>query len=470
MFSEADQVNLPATFDSEHMLIHYSTALETEAQWPAKCCLNPIPSETILPKLNDATREKYRQREAEWSIPASDRVYCSHAGCNVWIPPRRINAANNVARCKQCSHKTCTLCRGESHHGMDCPQDPALQQTMDLAELEGWKRCYQCNAYVEHNKGCRHMTCRCKAEFCYICSARWRTCSCTDAQLITAQQAASARRQERTNQERATAAEIARREAAAEEERIILQMVADFEREEAEREAAAFEAQRLRDEQARLQREEETRLAEERRIAGIGARFRQLSMELESLTEIQHVLMAERYEFENEVQRKERQDALDALHIRQSSETEKLITESKKMMTEAEYAYKQEYHTRLAEEQRIEKQYVDELRLFWEGKEDGEAKVWNAREELRLEQDKEYKFWDAYRRKQLFAIQEGEKRKMETLLVKHVNEVKVAEGRAKIDVVEWKRKVWAEGKWVEAVTRERSSMLAEMEMVEYARV
>lgn len=447
-----------------------STALETEAQWPAKCCLNPIPSETTLPRLDEATKTKYKQREAEWSIPTSDRIYCSHAGCNVWIPLKRINAATNVAKCKECSRKTCTLCRGGAHHGMDCPQDPALQQTADLAEFEGWKRCYQCHAFVEHNKGCRHMTCRCKAEFCYICSARWRTCSCTDAQLITAQQAADARRQARTNQERATAAELARREAAAEEERIILQMVADFEREEAEREAAAIEAQRVRDEQARLQREERIRLEEERRIAAVGARFRQLAIELEGLNEIQHVLMAERYEFESEVQRKEVRDALDALVIRHSSETEKLSSASRKAIHDAEYAYEQEYQARLAEQQRIEGQYVDELRQFWTGKPDGEQKVWDAREELRLDQDKQYKLWDAYRRKQIFALQEGEKRKMETLLVHHANEIKVVEGRAKIDVVEWKRKVWAEGRWVEAVTRERTSMLAEMEMIEYARV
>lgn len=32
---------------------------------------------------------------------------------------------------------------------------------------------------VELNKGCYHMTCRCKTEFCYLCRARWKTCRCT---------------------------------------------------------------------------------------------------------------------------------------------------------------------------------------------------------------------------------------------------------------------------------------------------
>ncbi|KAE8445944.1 hypothetical protein EG329_012723 [Mollisiaceae sp. DMI_Dod_QoI] len=266
------------------------------------------------------------------------------------------------------------------------------------------------------------------------------------------------------------ATEAARRAAAAEEERIILQMVADFEREEAEREAAAAEAQRIRDEEERLRRQEERRRIEEERIAAVGLRFRQLTTELETLNEVQRVLMAERYEFEVEVQRKERQDALDALAIRHAPELETLTNESQQLVFEAEHRYREEYRMRLVEEQRIEEEYVEKLKQFWNGKPDGEYKVRDAREELRRDQDKEYRFWDAYRRKQIFAIKEGEKRKMEALMVKHTKEINAIEGRSKIDVIEWNRKKWAEGKWAEEVTRERVAILQEMEQVEYARV
>lgn len=314
------------------------------------------------------------------------------------------------------------------------------------------------------------MTCRCKAEFCYICSARWRTCSCTDAQLATAQLQVLQRRHAREDEEMAAAAEIARREALAEEERILVQMVEDFERQEAERAAAAAEAQRLRDEEERRQREEERRRIEEERIAVIGARFRELTTELEGLNEVQRVFMIERYEFEVEVQRKERQDALDALSIRHTPELNAQASSSQKAISEAENAYKQEYRTRLAEEQRIEADYISQLQAFWAGKPDGELRVREARQELRGDQDKEYKFWDAYRKRQISALREMEKRKLEQMLARHAAEIKVVEGRAKIDAVEWKRKVSAEGKWVDAVVRERGSMLSEMEQVEYARV
>lgn len=314
------------------------------------------------------------------------------------------------------------------------------------------------------------MTCRCKAEFCYICSARWRTCSCTDTQLVTAQEAAEVRRQERATQEVIAAAEAARREAAAEEERILVQMVADFERTEAEREAAAIEAQRLQDEEERRQREEEQRRMEEERIAAIGVRFRQLTTELEGLNEVQRVFMVERYEFEVEVLRKQRQDALDRLALKHPSEFETLTRESDTVIFDAEYAYRQEYRMRLTEEQRIEEEYIQGLKLYWNGKPDGEYKVREARDELRRDQDKEYRFWDAYRKKQIFAIKEGEKRKMEALMVKHANEIGEIEREAKANAAQWKSKKWAEGKWTEAVVRERVSMLQEMEQVEYARV
>jgi hypothetical protein len=305
------------------------------------------------------------------------------------------------------------------------------------------------------------MTCRCKAEFCYICGLRWRTCACTDAQLANVQQGAAARRQERT-------ALTARQQAAAEEERILVQMVADFERQEADRAAREAEAQRRRDEAERLAREEERRHREEERIAAVNLRFQQLTAELETLHDVQHVHMAERYEFEVEVMKKERQDALETYSVRHPAEVQQLATESQKRISDSEYQFKQEYKLRLAEERRIEDEYVDQLRLFWQGKPDSEYKVREARDELRRDQDKEYRFWDAYRRRELMAISEGEQRRMAALNVKQQAEVKAIEGRSKIDEVEWKRKKWAEGRWVEEVTRERSAILQEMEQTEYA--
>jgi hypothetical protein len=246
-------------------------------------------------------------------------------------------------------------------------------------------------------------------------------------------------------------------------------MVADFERQEAERTAREAEAQRRREEAERLAREEERRRREEERIAAVNRRFHQLTAELEALQDVQRVLMAERYEFEVDVLKKERQDALETFSVRHPAEIQQLGKESQKRISDSEHVFEQEYKLRLAEERRIEDEYVDQLILFWQGKPDGEYKVREARDDLRQDQDKEYRIWDSYRRRELMAISDGEKRRMEALKVKQQAEIKAVKGRSKIDEVEWKRKKWAEGKWVEEVMRERIAILQEMKQTEYAR-
>lgn len=277
------------------------------------------------------------------------------------------------------------------------------------------------------------------------------------------------RREEAAAQTQRTAAENARREAEAEELRQILQEIAEFERAEDERLAAELEAARIREEAEQRARAEERRRMEEERLAAVHRKFRQLGLELEILSDVQRVLMAERHEFEIEVLKKERQDALDTLSIRHPSEMSTLVAESQRRITESEAKFEQEYQTRLEEERRIEDAYVLELRAHYNGKPEAEYRVRDARDELRESQGKEYRFWDAYRRKQLAAVREGESRKMEALRVKQESERRAVEGRASIDEVERKRRVWAEGKWVEAVIVERGAILMEKEQEDYAR-
>ncbi|OBT55628.1 hypothetical protein VE04_03852 [Pseudogymnoascus sp. 24MN13] len=61
--------------------------------------------------------------------------------------------------------------------------DPDLRETIRCALNAGWRRCYKCNALVEHAQGCSHMTCHCKAQFCYTCGLKWKTCTCTEIEL-----------------------------------------------------------------------------------------------------------------------------------------------------------------------------------------------------------------------------------------------------------------------------------------------
>ncbi|KXS20563.1 hypothetical protein M427DRAFT_41304 [Gonapodya prolifera JEL478] len=47
------------------------------------------------------------------------------------------------------------------------------EQFQLLAQERRWKRCPACQAMVELNTGCNHITCKCKKEFCYICGGDW---------------------------------------------------------------------------------------------------------------------------------------------------------------------------------------------------------------------------------------------------------------------------------------------------------
>jgi len=284
---------------------------------------------------------------------------------------------------------------------------------------------------------------------------RWRTCACTDAQLATIPQEAEARRTQAT-------ALTARQQREAEEVRIALQQVAEFEAAELERAERAAAAERRRVEEERRRREEE-------RIAAVNRQFRQLTVELELLHDIQRVGITERYELEISTQKREHAEVLETLSLRFPAEVQFLGTESQKKISDAEYKFEQEYQARLAEERRIEDNYVRDLRDWWRGNPEAEYEVREARDKLRASQDKEYKFWHEYRRKQLEAVRETENRMMQALRARHQSEVKAVEGRWKIDEIEWKKKKWAEGRWVEEVVRERGVILGEMEQREYAR-
>ncbi|KAJ8125734.1 hypothetical protein O1611_g7905 [Lasiodiplodia mahajangana] len=49
---------------------------------------------------------------------------------------------------------------------------------LQIARRERWQRCQKCFTMVELNHGCFHITCKCGAQFCYLCGAKWKTCQC----------------------------------------------------------------------------------------------------------------------------------------------------------------------------------------------------------------------------------------------------------------------------------------------------
>lgn len=152
----------------------FRQSMTDEQYFPPRCHREEI-------QLADARRiiepDLARQFEARYvELSTVDRTYCSDVSRGQFIPPNTIQ--NDVATCRFCARRTCSMCKAGSHEG-DCPRDAALQQVVETARQQGWSRCQRCSRMIELSHGCNHMTCLCGHEFCYVCGrAPWKTCRC----------------------------------------------------------------------------------------------------------------------------------------------------------------------------------------------------------------------------------------------------------------------------------------------------
>ena len=247
--------------------------------------------------LRGKLKSRYETMVEERSIAIEDRVYCSKPSCGSWIPLHKIDKPLFLARCARCRHKTCIICRGSYHSDGECPDDPNLRETLRCAINAGWRRCYKCNALVEHGEGCSHMTCRCNAQFCYTCGLRWKTCGCTEDELevhLTAAQWRSENEASQAHVRQAAHAALAREIGADQTEfsnelRDVLNLLENSE--EGSPEDGAAEQRALA---AAAQRE-----AEEDRARDFEDRLQRLREELDFVHYIQLIANFDRFEAEN---------------------------------------------------------------------------------------------------------------------------------------------------------------------------
>ena len=144
------------------------TAVRTESTFPPKCCLQEIPRKTMLAHLPSKDIAHFDEKALEYAVTVGNRYYCASPECAKWIDVRRARGFDGSLECPHCKFTVCTMCRGAAHAtDEDCPNDFGLDATLQQAERAGWQRCYNCRAVVELNTGCRHITCKCRAEFWY---------------------------------------------------------------------------------------------------------------------------------------------------------------------------------------------------------------------------------------------------------------------------------------------------------------
>lgn len=147
-----------------------------ESKMPPRCCTQPIPGSIVRTCLSRDDQQRFLKAVLQYSTPWESRLFCPNTSCGEFIPPRsKLDPKHPFeVMCRTCRTKVCTTCKRNGHRlGQDCPEDWELDTVLKIGENSGWRRCYKCRTLVELAQGCTHMTCRCKAQFCYICGAIW---------------------------------------------------------------------------------------------------------------------------------------------------------------------------------------------------------------------------------------------------------------------------------------------------------
>ncbi|KAI3392176.1 hypothetical protein diail_6094 [Diaporthe ilicicola] len=224
------------------IMIEQSTT--DESKMPPRCCTQPIPGATIRNLLTRDEQQLFLKAVQQYSTPWEARIFCPNPCCNEFIPPRsRIDPKHPFdVVCRECRTRVCIWCKRDAHPvGQDCPNDHELDQVLRMGEKSGWRRCYKCRTLVELTQGCTHMTCRCKAQFCYICGAVWDPAvGCPN--FCNGEEELERRRMEEAAREAELEAEKAAQEAAA--------AAAEVERQQAEKRTQACEEfKKLKEEQ-----------------------------------------------------------------------------------------------------------------------------------------------------------------------------------------------------------------------------
>ncbi|KAF2819678.1 hypothetical protein CC86DRAFT_429808 [Ophiobolus disseminans] len=152
-----------------------------EGLYPPKYCKRLIPLALVARYMDPNELAAFQSATVKFAT--QHKAYCSNRACGAFIVPDNINSRTRRANCAKCGTDTCSDCLTSYHHDSDCPDDPSIRQTKELAESLGWQTCKACNRVVQLRTGCNHMTCICSAEFCYVCGVEWKNCNCPPADI-----------------------------------------------------------------------------------------------------------------------------------------------------------------------------------------------------------------------------------------------------------------------------------------------
>lgn len=130
----------------------FTLSMKDETLFPPRCDGQEVPLELVRFFLPSDVAKEFESKYDELST--QNRTYCHERSCTAFIPSEL--HVGDTCSCPKCGKTTCAICKGPSHSG-DCPDDEALQQLIEAANVAQWQRCYQCTRFVELDSGCNHM-------------------------------------------------------------------------------------------------------------------------------------------------------------------------------------------------------------------------------------------------------------------------------------------------------------------------
>lgn len=435
----------------------------------------------------------------ERRLPPDQRIYCGRPGCSLWVRPDHIDPRDAEGRCER-GHWTCIMCRAPSHKGSHCPQDENMALTNQLAEEQGWKQCQNCHAIVEHRDACRHMTCRCGYQFCYVCNARWHTCSCTEGALQTIKADARVRREAREMQERREAEDL----------RAALAEIQEFERNEAlrvemqhqeeedlrqqahelldmddpdaittalaqahgdeRREALRIEIERQaeeRMEEERQQRELEERvLRESIRRRDLELKFEELRKGLDLLHDLQLVMLEQQHEDATRALSEQADTARIQLGEKQDKERSQMKHDIASKIREKDRTFINDFFARSLAETKMMDEYRRQLHEYWQGHPDGTIEVEKAMAPIQKRMEGGQAAWRDWKDAQLKAY--GARLEERQVIKEELMDSAVARLDDQLEDLRARlaRRKVAEKQWVRLVVLERERLLRDMEVDE----
>ncbi|XP_059643990.1 E3 ubiquitin-protein ligase RSL1-like [Cornus florida] len=149
---------------------------------PALNCeqlLDPLSCRAVVPaKLFD----KWCDVLCESAVLELERCYCPNPNCSALVVNE---CGGNVKKsvCHNCKRPFCFHCKLPWHSGYPCEESGEIRNRNDvefgiLVERRNWMRCPRCLHCIERVIGCRSVTCRCGANFCYVCGSEIKNLRC----------------------------------------------------------------------------------------------------------------------------------------------------------------------------------------------------------------------------------------------------------------------------------------------------